>query len=182
MPSRSWVLRAPGTRVPQRLPQKCPPSPSRCDPRSYGGRRRRLGAHAAARGWPGRGAALGTVVRGGSPPPAAPGCPSASRGSAASEQLRAAGLGRPRPLSTLPLRPRPPLAGGPSAWPDTWQLTGAVLGPRRGGGGGRGAGACRGPRLREAEGAAAASLVRAERSARAAAPHKAGWARGRPSV
>lgn len=116
------------------------------------------------------------------PPPAAPGCPSASRGSAASEQLRAAGLGRPRPLSTLPLRPRPPLAGGPSAWPDTWQLTGAVLGPRRGGGGGRGAGACRGPRLREAEGAAAASLVRAERSARAAAPQKAGWARGRPSV
>lgn len=39
-----------------------------------------------------------------------------------------------------------------------------------------------GPLLREAEGAAAASLVGAERSALAAALQKAGWARGRPSV
>lgn len=53
---------------------------------------------------------------------------------------------RPRPALSPPApAPRPPLAGDPSAWPDTRQLTGAALGPRRGGGGGRTAGACRGP-------------------------------------
>lgn len=125
--------------------KKCPPSPSRRDPRSCRGPRC-LGAHAAARGWPGQGADSRDRGPRPQPPPAAPGAvafrvaAARPRGSCAQPDaaLRA-------PAQPFPLRRRPPLAGGPSAWRHTWQLTGAVLRTRRGGGGGRAAGACRGP-------------------------------------
>lgn len=74
---------------------RCRPSPSPRDPRSLRGPRRPA-AHAAARGWPGRGAAPGTRVRGGTP----------SRGPGALHPRVAAARprGPRRPSPALPVR------------------------------------------------------------------------------
>lgn len=135
----------PRTRTPQRLPQEVPavsqsPRPSQLPrtPMPWGTRgctrlalaRRRLSRRRSAAAAPSRRpGAVGFRVAAVRP-----------RGSCAQPDaaLRA-------PAQPFPLRRRQPLAGGPSAWRHTWQLTGAVLRTRRGGGGGRAAGACRGP-------------------------------------